>query len=193
MWVDCKCIHEQIGTLFKLPPFFHGDSTWSSFVDHSLSEWTMALHWVDSDTPTKIEGIYSIPIIGSSIFSVSPFLVYRKESKGTMNPLLLGTLIFVVLGTVSTIVVYLLYKTKKMSRTAAEYRLHSCASCVEQAWLFAFLALYVCGWFGFAYTWCRWGVFVGLRYLLDEPSACSYQEWSFWELRFFFISNWFLN
>ena len=55
-----------------------------------------------------------------------------------MNPLLLGTLIFVVLGTVSTIVVYLLYKTKKMSRTAAEAGVIICilsAICMWMVWI----------------------------------------------------------
>lgn len=37
-----------------------------------------------------------------------------------MHPLLIGTLVFVVLGVVGTLVVLALYKFKKMSRTAAE-------------------------------------------------------------------------
>lgn len=38
-----------------------------------------------------------------------------------MNPLLLGTLIFLVLGIVPTIIILALYKGKKISRIAAEY------------------------------------------------------------------------
>lgn len=37
-----------------------------------------------------------------------------------MHPLLIGTLVFVILGVVGTLVVLALYKCKKMSRTAAE-------------------------------------------------------------------------
>ena len=38
-----------------------------------------------------------------------------------MNPLLLGSLIFLVLGTVATIIVLALYQGKKISRVAAEF------------------------------------------------------------------------
>ena len=38
-----------------------------------------------------------------------------------MNPLLLGTLIFLVLGIVPTIIILALYKGKKISRIAAEF------------------------------------------------------------------------
>lgn len=38
-----------------------------------------------------------------------------------MNPLLLGTIVFLVLGTVATCTVLILYKTKKISRMSAEY------------------------------------------------------------------------
>ena len=51
-------------------------------------------------------------------FLLSPFLRIMIDE---MNPLLLGTLIFLVLGIVPTIIILALYKGKKISRVAAEY------------------------------------------------------------------------
>ena len=38
-----------------------------------------------------------------------------------MNPLLLGTIIYLSLGFVATCIVLILYKSKKISRMSAEY------------------------------------------------------------------------
>ncbi len=53
-----------------------------------------------------------------------------------MNPLLLGSLIFLVLGIVPTIVILALYKGKKISRVAAEYTFVKLIIGLELAFLY---------------------------------------------------------
>ena len=65
----------------------------------------------------------SKPILGLFL-RVSPFPRLKEHGKShneDMHPLLLGTLIFFILGLVSTIIVLILYKAKVMSRVSAEY------------------------------------------------------------------------
>ena len=76
---------------------------------------------IGSDPQPKRSGIQEGPNSSHLCF---PFSLLRgKEiiANAAMNPLLLGTIVFLVLGTVATCTVLILYKTKKISRMSAEY------------------------------------------------------------------------
>ena len=93
-----------------------------------------------------------------------------------MNPLLLGSLIFLVLGIVPTIVILALYKGKKISRVAAEYTFVKLIIGLELAFLYLWCQQFACGWCGFVFTWCRFDFWVDLVLSLDEPSIGTPQE-----------------
>lgn len=92
-----------------------------------------------------------------------------------MHALLLGTLIYLILGIVSTIIVLVLYKTKAMSRVSAEFVF--VLFVIFRAGVIICILSAVCMWMAWICMYMmqvRFNMFISL--CTDEPIVSSHKE-----------------